>query len=280
MSPAVDPKILAPLCRLPLAGLALLVASACTGMVAPDNSSAPGAPTSSGGGGSGSAGASAGAATGAGAGATGGAAPTGPLSTGGVKLRLLTQAEYLTSIQSLLGTLKTQLTLPDDLSVAGFVSVGAAEIAVSDLAVEQYETASLAATAEVFGDTQRWQTLVGCQPKADLSDACVTTFIKSFGRLAFRRDLVDAEVTQWVGVAQSSAQLAGTAAQGLEAATSGLLESPNFLYRVETNTLDPSNGRLKYDGLSMASRLVVPLHRWTAERRAADLGGCGPARHS
>jgi hypothetical protein len=254
MTPALDRKVLAPLCRLPLAGLALLVANGCTGMVAPDNSGAPGAPTSSGGGGSGSAGASAGAGTAAGA-AGGASASTGPLSTGGVKLRLLTQAEYLASIQSLLGTLTTQLTLPDDLSVAGFVSVGAAEIAVSDLAVEQYETASLAATAEVFGNTQRWQTLVGCQPKADLSDACVTTFIKSFGRLAFRRDLIDAEVTQWVGVAQSSALLAGTAAQGLAAATSGLLESPNFLYRVETNTLDPSNGRLKYDGLSMASRL-------------------------
>ena len=143
--------------------------------------------------------------------------------------------------------------------MAGFVSVGAANIAVGDVAVEQYETATLAATAEVFADTQRWQTLVGCQPKADLSDACVTTFIKSFGRLAFRRDLVDAEVTQWVGVAQSSAQLAGTAAQGLASATSGLLQSPNFLYRVETNKLDPSNGRLKYDGLSMANRLSYLL---------------------
>jgi hypothetical protein len=176
-----------------------------------------------------------------------------------VKLRLLTQAEYLTSIQGLLGTLKAQLTLPDDLSVAGFISVGAANIAVGDVAVEQYETATLAATAEVFADTQRWQTLVGCQPKADLSDACVTTFIKSFGRRAFRRDLIDAEVTQWVGVAQSSALLAGTAAQGLAAATSGLLQSPNFLYRVETNKLDPSNGRLKYDGLSMANRLSYLL---------------------
>jgi len=262
MSPALDPKVLAPLRRLPLAGLALLVASGCTGMVAPGNSGAPGS-NSSGGSGSGSAGASVGAGAsagaGVGAGAAAGAASVGPLSTGGVRLRLLTQAEYLASIQSLLGTLTAQLTLPVDTSVAGFISVGAAEIAVGDVAVEQYETATLAATAEVFGDTQRWQTLVGCQPKADLSDACVTTFIKSFGRRAFRRDLVDAEVTQWVGVAQSSAQLASSAAQGLAAATSGLLQSPNFLYRVETNKLDPSNGRLKYDGLSMANRLSYLL---------------------
>jgi Protein of unknown function (DUF1588)/Protein of unknown function (DUF1592)/Protein of unknown function (DUF1595)/Protein of unknown function (DUF1587) len=264
MSPALDRKVLAPLFRLPLAGLALLVASGCTAMVSPGGSGPPNG-NSSGGSGSGTAGAGvstggASAIAGAGASAAGGVAgATGPLSTGGVKLRLLTQAEYLASIQDLLGTLKAPLTLPADLSVAGFISVGAANIAVGDLAVEQYETATLAATAEVFGDTQRWQTLVGCQPKADLSDACVTTFIKSFGRRAFRRDLVDAEVTQWVGVAQSGAQVASSAAQGLAAATSGLLQSPNFLYRVETNKLDASNGRLKYDGLSMANRLSYLL---------------------
>ncbi len=188
-----------------------------------------------------------------------------PTSTGGTKLRLLTQAEYLASIQSLLGTLSTQLTLPSDTSVGGFISVGAAQVSVGDLSVEQYETASLAATAEVFGDTQRWQTLVGCQPKADLSDACVTTFIQSFGRRAFRRALTDDEVTQWVGVAQNGAtlangaNLAGSAALGLAAATSGLLQSPNFLYRVETNKLDAASGRLKYDGVSMASRLSYLL---------------------
>jgi len=174
-------------------------------------------------------------------------------------LRVLTQAEYLASVQSLLGTLTTQLAVPGDTSVAGFVSVGAGQMSVTDMAATAYETASLAATAEVFGNTQRWQTLVGCAPKADLSDACVTTYIKTFGRAAFRRGLTDAEVEQWLGVARNAAMLAGTAAYGLQTATSGLLQSPNFLYRVETNAVDSSNGRLKYDGLSMANRLSYLL---------------------
>ena len=214
--------------------------------------------------GSGSVNASGGPNGGGGASASAGAAgtasgPNVPLETGGVKLRLLTQAEYRASLQELLGTVKAQLSLPDDTSVSGYVSVGAAQISVGDMAAEQYETASLAATAEVFADAQRWQALVGCQPKADLSDACVTTFLKTFGHRAFRRDLDDAEVTQWVGVAQSGAMLAGSAALGLASATSGLLQSPNFLYRAETNKLDASNGRLKYDGLSMAARLSFLL---------------------
>ena len=174
-------------------------------------------------------------------------------------LRLLTRAEYLASVQSLLGTLTTPLAVPEDTSVAGFASVGASQMSVTDMAATAYETASLAATAEVFGNTQRWQTLVGCAPKADLSDACVTTYIKTFGRAAFRRDLTDEEVQQWLGVAKNAAMLAGTAAYGLQTATSGLLQSPNFLYRVETNEVDSSNGRLKYDGLSMANRLSYLL---------------------
>jgi hypothetical protein len=165
----------------------------------------------------------------------------------------------VSSIQSLLGPITTKLTLPGDVSVGGYVSVGASLNAVTDMAATEYEAASLAATAEVFGNTQRWQTLVGCQPKADLSDPCITTYIKTFGKSAFRRDLAADEVQQWLGVAQNGAMLSGSAAQGLATLTSGFLQSPNFLYRVETNKLDPSNGRLKYDGLSMATRLSYLL---------------------
>ena len=98
---------------------------------------------------------------------TGGTAPPVVLSKGGVMLRLLTQAEYRTSVQSLLGTLTAPLAVVDDVSVAGFASVGAGQMSVTDNAATAYETASLAATAEVFGNTQRWQTLVGCAPTGE-----------------------------------------------------------------------------------------------------------------
>jgi len=176
-----------------------------------------------------------------------------------VTLRLLTQAEYLASVQALLGTLTTRLSLPPDTSVAGFVSVGASMTVVTDQAEATYEAASLAAAAEVFGDPQRWQKLVGCQPAADLGDACARTYIRTFGRSAFRRDLTDDEVAQWLAVAKNAAMPAGSPEQGLAAVTAGLLLSPYFLYRVESNKLDGSNGRLKYDGLSMAHRLSYTL---------------------
>ena len=185
--------------------------------------------------------------------------PVGP-SKGGPKLRILTQTEYKNSIADLLGTISAPLTLPDDTRTAGFASIGGSKLSLNSSSVGLYETASRAAAAEVFGDSARWQKLVGCQPTADLTDACVATFIQTFGKRAFRRSLADAEVQQWLQVGKGIAQLAtSSAAKGLEYVTAGLLQSPYFLYRVETNKLDDSNKRLKYDGPSMATRLAFTL---------------------
>lgn len=187
------------------------------------------------------------------------AEPPVPLSEGGVTLRLLTQDEYAASVQALLGTLTADLTVAPDTSVAGFVAVGAALRTVTDSAATAYEAASRLAVSEVFRDSARWQELVGCQPAGDLSDACVATYIETFGRKAFRRDLTDEEVQQWLGVAQSAIDLGGSVQQALSTATVGMLQSPHFLYRVEVNSLDAATGRLKYDGLSMATRLSYGL---------------------
>jgi len=236
--------------RFAVLGLAAVCSLACGRT--DSNGGSDGAP-----GGSGQTGGSANGSAGTAAGG-GGEVPEGP-SKGGPKLRVLTQSEYENAITDLLGTISTPLELPADTSIAGFVSIGASEITVTSSAVTLYESASRAATAEVFGDAARWQKLVGCQPKTDLSDACVVTFIQNFGKRAFRRDLSDAEVQQWLQAGKNIAQLSGSAAQGLGTIVSGLLQSPYFLYRVETNKLDTASGRLKYDGASMATRLAFLL---------------------
>jgi len=193
-------------------------------------------------------------------GTAGGAIVPKDLSKGGPKLRILTQTEYKNSLADLVGTVSTPLTLPDNTRTAGFASIASAELSLNTPSVELYDTASRAVAAEVFADNARWQKLVGCQPKADLSDACVVTFIQTFGKRAFRRSLADDEVQQWLQVGKSVASLAtSSAAKGLEYVTAGLLESPYFLYRVETNKLDDSIKRLKYDGPSMATRLAYTL---------------------
>ncbi len=236
-------------------GLLSLSSLACTGGGSvdggPDGVGAqpPTGGTSSGG----SSGVAAGPATGGGG---GGAVD---LTKGGPKLRVLTQAEYKSAVSDLVGATTVQLVLPDDLLTLGFAAIGSSQKSINTPAVALYETASRAVAAEVFADATRWQTLVGCQPQVDLSDACVTTFVQTFGRRAFRRDLSDVEVQQWLAVGKETAQLSTSAAQGLAAIVSGVLQSPYFLYRIETNRLDESIGRLKYDGQSMATRLAFLL---------------------
>ncbi len=180
------------------------------------------------------------------------------LSQGVSRLRVLTESEFTGSVTYLLGELNSPLDLPADLSVDGFTTVGSAEVAIRSGAVSLYEAASHVAATEVFADDARWQALVGCTPQ-DLADPCVATFVQTFGRRAFRRDLTQEEVQQWVGVGQEVAQQTGSPSEGLSAVLSGLLQSPNFLYRVETNSLDETSGRLVYDGPSMATRLSFLL---------------------
>lgn len=238
----------------PALGLIALCSLACTGGVMGGNmsmSSGGAGQMASGGGTSDPGGGASGTGT-----SNGGAAN---LANGGPKLRVLTQTEYTNALTDLLGPIATPLTLPPDTFISGFTAVGAAEVTINGSAVEQYETASDDAAKEVFSDATRWQKFVGCQPKVDLSDACVTTFIQTAGKHAFRRDLSDAEVQQWLAVGKGIAQAANSAAQGLMAITTGLLQSPYFLYRIETNKLDTSIGRLKYDGPSMATRLSFLL---------------------
>jgi hypothetical protein len=190
---------------------------------------------------------------------TGGVVPYNPM-TGGPKLRVLTQAEYKSSLSHLLGAISAPLKLPDDFFTPGFTSIGGAQVVINAPAVELYEAASRAAAAEVFADAARWQQLVGCQPQADLSDACVSTFIQTFGKRAFRRVLEATELEAWLKIGKDAAALPGSsAAKGLETVVSGFLQSPFFLYRVETNRIDTAMGRLKYDGGSMATRLAFLL---------------------
>ncbi len=177
------------------------------------------------------------------------------------QLRLLTQSEYRRSIEFLLGegTDVASLQLPAD-RVDGFATVGGLLAVVGVAHAADYEAASQAAVSALFDDTERWSALVGCQPQPDLADACVETFVRTFGRRAFRRDLEDAEAARWVALARNAAVLTDdadvSAATGLAAATAGMLQSPKFLYRVEHASPDTELQRIRFDGSSMATRLA------------------------
>jgi hypothetical protein len=249
-------------------GLGLLVAVCvgCTGSIG-EHASSPGA----------------GAGIGTGTGSSTGAGGAGASSNPGIyvpaspSLRLLTVSQYQNSMRALLGD---AITLPADLELDtvlnGFVSIGASKVDLSSLAVEQLETAALAAAKQALSDTANRGTLVGCTPAGTTDDACARSFISAFGRRAWRRPLTAEEVTRYAGIATAASMTIGNFYGGLEYGLAGLLQSPHFIYRAEIGEPDPQDpNRRVLNGYEVATRLSYFLANTTPDDGLLDTAAAG-----
>ena len=179
-------------------------------------------------------------------------------------IRRLTAAEFGHSVRDLLGDVPIGKLEADSLD-KGFYAVGNATIAVSHDGVELYEEALELATIQALTDPARAATVLSCVPTSPGDGVCLRDAIASFGRRAWRRSLTGAEIERYLAVANGIAQETGDGLVGLRHAVWGLLESPNFLYRVEIGEPSPVDGRLQYTGYEMASRLSYTLWNTTPD---------------
>jgi hypothetical protein len=251
-----------------------LAFAACSGRISTGGATA---------GGTGSAGVTAGGGGGAGATGTAGAAgatptPPGTTAVGPAGLRRLTPTEYWHSVSDLLGldaTVPAPVT-EDVAAISGFKNVAASTLTISAQGVSQYDDAALAATALVFGDATKRAALVGCTPSPTLAaDPCVRAFLTTFGRRAWRRPLATAEVDRYAAIVATLAPMAD-AWTGLRYAVAGLLESPNFLYRVELGEPDPGKRfPLRFSAYEVATRLAYFLTDTTPDDALLDAAARG-----
>jgi len=176
--------------------------------------------------------------------------------------RRLTVRQFGTSLQSLLGNLQL-LPIQADGRDNGLAVIGAATVVTSQRGVEQYQEAIDSALDQVFSDSTRRNALMGCSPTLTPDDACSRGFLERFGRLAWRRALLPAELARYQALAFSSAQALSDPVAGLRWASSALLQSPYFLYRTEVGDAVPSQpGWFALTGSELASRLAYAL--WDA----------------
>jgi hypothetical protein len=247
--------------------VACLVAAGCTGTIGGGRS---GQGTSSGPNGAGASGPASGS-SGAGAiqpSGTGGTPASGtgttdPSAQPVANLHKLTIAEFTNSLHDLLGSnAPVASELEPDQQLDGFRSVSASLVAISPMGVSQYETAINAATQFAFSTATQAATVLSCVPTSVTDTKCpLSQVLSAFGRRAFRRTLTTADVTRYVGVATDVAQEPGsTVLIGLQYAVSAILQSPEFLYRVELGAPSAQDGgRNKYTDFEMASRLASLL---------------------
>lgn len=107
----------------------------------------------------------------------------------------------------------------------------------------------------------------------DPSDACASAYLRKFAQTAFRRPVLDVEMTDVMAV-YSSANARGTFASALRLAVQALLSAPSFAYRNEFGQ-DDGQGRFALTPYELASTLSYFLSDAppdTELRAAADNG--------
>jgi hypothetical protein len=179
----------------------------------------------------------------------------------GAHLHKLTASQYANSLRDLLGADVPVGAVDPDIVNEGFVSVGSSFVAISPSGTGLYEASTTAATTWLFADPARLTAALACVPQTAADAACAKQAISALGRRAYRRTLSDEETTRLVTLATTIAGQPGSSMPiGMRHAVNAILQSTNFLYRVELGAPSaPDRGRLKYTTFEMASRLASML---------------------
>jgi hypothetical protein len=178
-----------------------------------------------------------------------------------VTLRRLNRTEYGNTLRDLVGTTTDYSTkYPTENLSYGFDNIGEA-LTVQPFDIEQHEHDADAVLAELFArpatDPVR-QRIISCDAAAG-GRTCMTQMLVSFAQYAFRRPVVEAEVSGLVDIAQDFVATGGTVNDALQVAFKGVLLSPHFIYKVELDQDPTSKMPHRLSGFELATRLSYYL---------------------
>ena len=192
-------------------------------------------------------------------------------------LRRLIARQYTNAVRDILGEdAAVAATPPPDIALNGFETIGAAQLAVNDQAVVQYESSARGIAAAAMGDSARIDELVGCAPSGPADEACHRELVTRFGRRAFRRPLIEEEIAAYTAVALEAAQEFNDFYAGVEYAMAAMLQSPFFLYQVELGAPDAENpSKRALSGFEIATRISFFLTDSTPTDELLDAAEAG-----
>ncbi len=191
-------------------------------------------------------------------------------------MRRLLARQYLNAIGDLLGPeAKAAASAPADNPINGFDMIGAAQLNIGDVAVVDYEKSARAAASAALEGT-RIEDYLTCTPTGPMDEACLDTFVKSLGRLAFRHTLSDDEAADIVAVGLQAGEAYDSFDSALQYAIATTLQSPSFVYQVEVGEAlgkDPKVRKLSANEL--ATRMSFFLTDSTPDTALLDLAESG-----
>ena len=167
-------------------------------------------------------------------------------------LRLLTRSEVDRSVQDLLGVEgSARDRLPDDPTVHGFE--GFAET----VGVSQLHADAMMRASEDVTDRIDWNLLLPCDVTVG-GAPCAEAFLDEFGRRAFRRPLRGDERGIFTNLYEEVAAEQGFTA-GVASLVQAILQSPQFLYRIEIGDPESSGPIVPLTSYELATRLASLL---------------------
>lgn len=195
-----------------------------------------------------------------------------PTSGGPVVLRRLSEAQYRNSIADIFGEdIKVPGRFDPPLREEGLLAIGDGRATISAAGIEQYELRSREIASQVLAPEKR-DGVLSCRPvdRTVFDRACAATFFAKYGRLLFRRPLTSQETASFVTLSAATGTKARSFDAGLQAGLARMLNSSNFIFRIEDSVADPSSpGTRRLDDYSLAARISFLL--WNAPPDAALL---------
>ncbi|HXK18542.1 MAG TPA: DUF1588 domain-containing protein [Polyangiaceae bacterium] len=176
-------------------------------------------------------------------------------SPGPAPLHPLTRFQYNNIMRDLLGdTTQPAQAFPPENEVDGYRTMAAANQA-NPLLVESYLTA--AETVATNATQSRLADVAPCDAGRDPA-LCGHDFVASFGRRAFRRDLTVSELSPLTALFDSGNT--ESYAKGIQLVIQTVLQSPQFLYRVDSlKAPTAESGAVALGGYELAGRLAFAL---------------------
>jgi hypothetical protein len=154
------------------------------------------------------------------------------------QIRRLTRFEYSNAVRDLFGDTSNP---GKDLQTETIGQHGnlygndAALLSVSGTHVEKWASVAAGVAARATATAEALGKLAPCAAGATPDDVCAREVITSVASRAYHRDVQPAEVEAFLTMSKA-AQGAGTWASGMAAVIEGVLQGPEFLYRVEQGT--------------------------------------------
>ncbi|WP_437825650.1 DUF1592 domain-containing protein [Sorangium sp. So ce1153] len=201
----------------------------------------------------------------------------GSVHPGRAPLRRLTRFEYNNTVRDLFGdTTDPAFSLPSEDVGNGFGN-DADTLSVSSLLAEQLGTVAEGVARRATATPDALAKLAPCasnvSPQSE--EACARTIVERIAPLAYRRPLAAGEADELLAL-YSVGRTDATFDVGIATVIEALLQSPDFLYRIEWGTSDPEHPKLRRPtGDEMATRLSYLFWGTTPDddlRMAAQAG--------